>query len=174
MMDYVSNITVDQVIDALVTVMTPFMQSGKIVRGQVNRVSLPGTPCAVLTELRQSDLAVPSIDYDTTVDVETVKLQGPQKIEVQTDFYGEIAGELCSVMSKVLRSPYGYDQFPENIKPLYCDDGMQAPLTSGEQQYVARWTMTVVMQYNPSVSVPQEFASEAELNLLVPADIFFD
>ncbi len=172
-MDYVSSITVNQVIDALAAVITPFMQGGKVIRGQVNRVPLPSTPCAVLTELLQSDLSPPTLEYDELVDVDTARLEGPKEIRVQVDFYGEISGELCNVIKLALRSPYGYDAFPVAIKPLYCDDGIQAPLTSGEKQYVSRWTMTVVMQYNPSVSVPQEFASEAELNLLVPADIFY-
>ncbi len=175
MANYVTSITVDQVIDALKAFLVPFMSGAQIVRGQVNRVALPSNPCAVLTEILQVDLSVPSADYQPPVDpapaIGTATLHGPSRIDVQVDFYGAQAGEFCKTAKTAFRSFWGYDHFPANIKPLYTSDGVQSPLTTGEQQYESRWTLTVSMQYNPTVTVPQEFADEAVPNTPIPADI---
>lgn len=172
---YNSSITVDQVIDALAAFLAPFMPGAQIVRGQVNRVALPSNPCAVLTEILQVDLSVPHTDYqppvDPDVDDGTATIYGPSRIDVQIDFYGAQAGEFCKTAKTAFRSHWGFAHFPAGIKPLYTSDGMQTPLLTGEQQYESRWTLTASMQYNPTVTVPQQFAEEITPNPPIPADI---
>lgn len=169
MTNYTSSITVDQVIDALKAFLAPFMPDAQIVRAQVNRVALPSNPCAVLTELLQVDLSVPATDYQPLADTATI--YGPSRIDVQIDFYGAQAGEFCKTVKTAFRSHWGFAHFPANIKPLYTSDGVQSPLLTGEQQYESRWTLTASMQYNPTVTVPQEFADEAYPTLVIPADV---
>lgn len=171
MANYTSSITVDEVIDALAAFLAPFVIGGQIVRAQVNRVALPSNPCAVLTELRQVDLQVPSTDYQP--DDDTATIAGSSRIDVQIDFYGSQAGEFCTTAKKAFRSTWGFDNFPLNIKPLYCDDGIQGPLLTGEEQYESRWMLTAVMQYNPVVTVPQDFADAAAVNAIIAADIIY-
>lgn len=166
---YTSSITVDQVIDALADVIQPFVDGAQIVRAQANRVSMPDEPCVVLTELLEVDLSVPAQSYDPINDLAIVV--GPTRIDVQIDFYSPLAGDFCKSIKSVLRSPWGFEQFPVYVKPLYTSDGIQAPLITGEQQYESRWTLTVSLQYNPTVSVPQEFADVATPNELIPADL---
>ena len=172
---YTSSITVDQVIDALAAFLAPFMPGAQIVRGQVNRVALPSNPCAVLTEILQVDLSVPHTEYQPPVDPApadgTATIYGPSRIDVQIDFYGEQASEFCKTVKTAFRSQWGFAHFPANIKPLYTSDGIQAPLVTGEQQYERRWTLTASLQYNPIVTVPQEFAEEITPNPPIPADI---
>lgn len=172
---YTANITVDQVIDALAAFLAPFMPGAQIVRAQVNRVALPSNPCAVLTELLQVDLSVPSTDYQPPVApipaIGTATVYGPSRIDVQIDFYGAQAGEFCKTVKTAFRSHWGFAHFPANIKPLYTSDGVQSPLLTGEQQYESRWTLTASMQYNPIVTVPQEFADAISPNTPIPADI---
>ena len=169
MANYTASITVDQVIDALAAFLAPFMPGAQIVRAQVNRVALPSNPCAVLTELLQVDLSVPATDYQPTANTATI--YGPSRVDVQIDFYGAQAGEFCKTVKTAFRSHWGFAHFPANIKPLYTSDGVQSPLLTGEQQYESRWTLTASMQYNPTVTVPQEFADEAVPNTPIPADI---
>ena len=169
MANYTASITVDQVIDALKAFLAPFMPGAQIVRAQVNRVALPSNPCAVLTELLQVDLSVPATDYQPTANTATI--YGPSRIDVQIDFYGAQAGEFCKTVKTAFRSHWGFAHFPANIKPLYTSDGVQSPLLTGEQQYESRWTLTASMQYNPTVTVPQEFADEAYPTLVIPADV---
>jgi hypothetical protein len=165
---YVSSITVDQVIDALKAFIEPMTSPAQVVRGQVNRVPMPSNPCVILTELLQTDLSVPATDYQP--DDDAASILGPTKIDIQIDFYGQQAGEFCKTVKTAFRSQWGFDQFPAGIKPLYTSDGMQTPLTTGEQQYESRWTLTASMQYNPVITVPQQFADEASVNPVSPAD----
>lgn len=175
MANYTSSITVDAVIDALKTFMTPFLPGAAIVRGQVNRVALPPNPCAVLTEMLQTDLSVPHTFFQPPTApipaVGTATIYGPTKIDVQIDFYGSQAGEFCKLIKTAFRSYWGFEHFPSNIKPLYTSDGIQSPLLTGEQQYESRWTLTVSLQYNPVVTVPQEFAEELIPTIKTPADL---
>lgn len=151
------------------------MPGAQIVRGQVNRVALPPNPCAVLTELLQVDLSVPATDYqppvDPDVDDGTATIKGPTRIDVQIDFYGAQAGEFCKTVKAAFRSQWGFAHFPANIKPLYTSDGIQAPLVTGEQQYESRWTLTASLQYNPIITVPQDFADSLAPAKLLPADV---
>jgi hypothetical protein len=166
---YDSSITVDQVIDALADFLAPFVPAAQIVRAQVNRVPMPSNPGIVLTELNQADLSVPDTEYQP--DDSTATIKGPTRIDVQIDFYGEQASEFCKTVKTAFRSHWGFSHFPANIKPLYTSDGIQAPLVTGEQQYESRWTLTASLQYNPIVTVPQDFADVLVPNKILPADV---
>lgn len=168
---YVSSISVDNVMDALGPFVELFLGGGSAVRGDVNRVALPPAPCAVMTEINQADIDLPFQDYQP--DDDTATIHGGERIDIQIDFYGEAAGEYCKAVKSALRSLWGCDKFPSNIKPLYSSDPHQAPLTTGEQQYERRWILTVSLQYNPMVIVPQQFAETAIPTGLVPVDIFY-
>jgi len=167
---YTASITVDKVIDALADFLQPFAYGATVVRAQVNLVSMPLLPCVVLTELFHVDLRIPSQDYDTLND--EALLSASNRVDIQVDFYGESAGDYCRSVETAFRTMWGFDQFPAGIKPLYTSDGIQSPLISGEQQYVSRWTLTVSMQYNPVVAVPQEFAEEATATTIA-ADVLY-
>jgi hypothetical protein len=166
-MNYVSSITVDQVIVALANFLQPFVNPSEIIRAQTNRVPMPPDPCVVLTELLQVDIETPQSIYNT---VDAVNFVNPKKIDIQIDFYGDGSGDRCAAIKTVFRTAYAADQFPDGIKPLFCSDGIQSPLITGEQQWESRWTLTATLQYNPETSVPQEFANELTTNLLVDVD----
>lgn len=166
---YTSSINVDQVIDALADFLAPFVPGAQIVRAQVNRVAMPSNPGVVLTEMLQVDLSVPDTEYQP--DDSTATIKGPTRIDVQIDFYGEQASEFCKTVKTAFRSHWGFSHFPANIKPLYTSDGIQAPLVTGEQQYERRWTLTASLQYNPIVTVPQDFADVLVPNKILPADV---
>lgn len=172
---YTADITVDQVIDALANFLTPFVPGAEVVRAQVNRVAMPANPCVVLTELLQTDLSVPHTEYQPPVDpapaLGTATIYGPSRIDIQIDFYGAQAGEFCKTVKTAFRSQWGFNHFPANIRPLYTSDGIQSPLTTGEQQYESRWTLTASLQYNPIVTVPQDFADVLIPNAVIPADV---
>ena len=166
---YTSSINVDQVIDALADFLAPFVPGAQVVRAQVNRVAMPSNPGVVLTEMLQVDLSVPATEYQP--DASTATIKGPTRIDVQIDFYGEQASEFCKTVKTAFRSHWGFSHFPANIKPLYTSDGIQAPLVTGEQQYESRWTLTASLQYNPIVTVPQDFADVLVPNKILPADV---
>lgn len=168
---YSASITVDNVIDALADFIQPFVGTADIIRAQVNRVSMPKTPCVVLTELLQVDLETPTIENDSINQQNTII--GPKRFDVQIDFYGPDAGDWCAAVKGVYRTTYAAYQFSDGIKPLYCGDGIQSPLITGEEQWASRWTLTASLQYNPNVVVPQQSATEAAVNTVIAADIIY-
>ena len=161
---YVPSILIDQVIDALGEFLQPFIAGVLIVRGQVNRVPPPVTPFVKLTELLINDLETPSVTRDPANT--QISMIGPARIDVQVDFYGPSAGDWCKAVKGVFRSVYAPAQFPDGIKPLYCTDGTQAPLITGEEQFETHWIITASLQYNPTVIVPQQSATALSINIL--------
>jgi hypothetical protein len=170
---YSVNTTIDDIIDALVDFLTPFLPDNlAIVRAQVNRVPPPGVQFVKLTEIINTDLSVPYLLYapiEDTTEIST-NIVGPTRLDVQIDFYGESSGDWCRTIQNVVRCGYGFDNFPSNIKPLYTSDGTQTPLITGEEQYLSRWTLTLSVQYNPMVELPQESATEVVANPVLLAN----
>lgn len=163
-MTYTSSITVDAVVDALSAFLAPFCPGATIARGQVNRVPMAPSPCVYLTELLQVKQSVPVTDYRPDDDEADISVS--KRIDIQMDFYGLVSGEFAAAVAMAFQSHWGFEHFPANIKPLYTSDAIQAPLTTGEQQYESRWTLTASLQYNPIVAVPQQFADEVTPTVL--------
>jgi len=174
MAQYEISVVIDDIIDALADFIDPFVDGAEIIRGQVNRTPPPSGQYIELTEILSVDLSVPYQQYSASAQVDPVldqaDLIGRVRSDIQVDFYGDNSGNWCRVILNAIRTGYGFDAFPENIKPLYATDGMQHPWTTGEKQSVTRWTITVSIQYNPQVTVPQEFADEITANVAVPVD----
>lgn len=168
MPNYIASIAVDDVADALIAFLTPFVTPSVIVRAQANRVSPPQGPFVLLTELRTVDIETPIITYDgTTHEIAgQLNIEGRKRIDWQIDFYGPSSGDQCGAVTSVFRTPYAVAQFPANISPLYLSDGIQSPLITGEEQYESRWTVTASLQYNPTVTLPQQFAITARVKNL--------
>ena len=168
-MSAMPSITIDNVIAALADFLEPLMPAGtQIVRAQTNRVAMPPPPCIVLTEMIESDLSTAKNDYDM---VTGASFQTSTQVNVQIDFYDPRSGDMCKTTKTLLRSSYGPDNFPDNIKPLYCSDGIQAPLITGEEQYEARWTITASMQYNPVINVAAEQFDTVGETSVIAADL---
>lgn len=164
MPNYQASIVVDDVADALIAFLTPFVTPSVIVRAQGNRVSPPTGPFVLLTELRTVDIETPIVTG--SLPGLTMSIEGRKRIDWQIDFYGPASGDQCSAITSVFRTGYTVSQFPANISPLYLSDGMQSPLITGEEQYESRWTVTASLQYNPSVTIPTQFAITARVKNL--------
>lgn len=165
---YQISITINDVIEQLADFIQDFVGNTPVVRAQVNRVPLPKPSAVVLTELMQQDLAVSAGEF--LGDDDEIAIHAQKLISVQIDFYGAQAGDWCSAIRSVCRTEYAAGKFSNGISILYCDDGIQSPLISGEQQWVSRWTLTASFQYNPIINVPQQFADELSMNSVTQAD----
>lgn len=165
--------TVDDVIDALASFLDALFPGAVIVRAQQNRVPMPTDPCIVLTELFQTPLQKPQERYDLgNPNASTVTLALPSRLDVQIDFYGPQAGDWCQTVQVAFRTLFAADSFPSGIAPLYTSDGVQSPLITGESQWESRWTLTVSMQYNNSVVMPQDYAVQAAPTVRPPIDLY--
>jgi hypothetical protein len=165
---YVPSIAIDSVFDALGAFIQPFVGTAQIVRAQVNRTAMPSGSFVELTEITNTDLEVPRQSYDG--DNFQADFIGPKRLTIQADFYGETAGDWCAAVKTVWRTPYAVAQFPAGIAPLYCDDGQEVPLVTGEEQYERRWALTMSLQYNPVVVVPLQSAKILEMNIINDAE----
>lgn len=164
MPNYIASIAVDDVADALIAYLTPFVTPSVVVRAQANRVSPPQGPFVLLTELRTVDIETPIVTG--SLPGMSMSIEGRKRIDWQIDFYGPLSGDQCGAVTSVFRTPYTVEQFPANISPLYLSDGIQSPLITGEEQYESRWTVTASLQYNPSVTIPTQFAITARVKTL--------
>ena len=166
---YVPSIAIDTVIEALGAFIQPFVGTTQIIRAQVNRVSLPPGTFVELTEISSADLEVPRQWYDGVNS--QLDFIGPKRIMIQADFYGESSGDWCAAVKTVWRTAYATAQFPVGIAPLYCDDGHEIPLVTGEEQYLRRWALSCSLQYNPIVIVPQQAAETLKMNIVQAVDV---
>jgi hypothetical protein len=92
------------------------------------------------------------------------------EVTIQLDVHGPNSANNSQIITTLLRDQYGFDFFAASgidMEPLYSSDPRQTPFIDGEQQYEERWTIDAVMQVNPVVSVPQQYAV-----VLGPVNVF--
>ena len=166
---FTPSIAIDAIFDALGAFIQPFVGSAQVIRSQVNRAAMPVGAFVELTEISSIDLEAPRSYYDGANAQSDIV--GPKRFMIQADFYGESAGDWCAAIKTVWRTPYTVAQFPAGIAPLYCDDGTEAPLVTGEEQYLRRWVLTMSLQYNPIVAVPLQAADTLKMNIVGIADV---
>lgn len=94
------------------------------------------------------------------------RLMQPTKMTVQVDVHGPVSADNAQIISTILRDEYGVNLFAPDVSgvtPLYADDPRQGPYRNEQQQIENRWMVEVVLQINPIVTVPQQFAGELEI-----------
>jgi hypothetical protein len=162
--------TIDAAFVATGAFLQPFMPTGtQIVRGQANNTPPPKSPFVLLTEVGQNQYTTTRTKLVWSVDQMSYVM--PKILNIQMDFYGPSAGDMCNAAITMLRSVYGPANFPDGIEPLYCSDAMQAPLITGEKQYEKRWLTTLSVQYNsPVVAAQQSFNTVGEV-VIDPVDV---
>jgi hypothetical protein len=82
----------------------------------------------------------------------------PTEYSVQVDCYGPEAGDWATAITALWRDQYGCDAMAPNSQPLYSTDPMQMPLVNGEEAYEQRYTLTMLLQFNPLVTLAQQSA----------------
>jgi len=99
----------------------------------------------------------------------TQMLLQPTKVTIQLDVHGPNSGDNTQIISTTWRDEYAVDQFATSgvdVTPLYASEPRQVPFMNAEQQFENRWTIDVVMQANQVVTVPQQFASALNVELI--------
>jgi hypothetical protein len=108
-----------------------------------------------------------------TIQAGSKNLMQPMKITMQVDVHGPNSADNSQIISTVFRDETGVETFDASgfgVEPIYCDDPRQAPFVNGEQQVEERWILTMAMQANPFVAIPQQFAGALKLNPVIAAD----
>jgi hypothetical protein len=135
-----------------------------VLRGPINRAAQPVGSHVIFTPLFQkrlrTNLHVDDPDYDATT------MEQGTEVRVQFDFYGNSAADACVAASTAWRDQYGVDILSPEAVPLYTDVARMVPLVTGEEQFLERFVLTAVLQWNPVATVPQQFAEAASVELV--------
>jgi hypothetical protein len=130
----------------------------EVVRGMQNRTSMPPGDFIAMSPLSLGELARPVVSNTAT----SATYKQSKQWGVQLDCYGETSLDTASLLVALFRTDYACEFFAGyawELQPLYAEEPRQMPLIAGEEQYVQRWTFTVFVQYNPSVTVTQDSAN---------------
>jgi hypothetical protein len=107
-----------------------------------------------------------------TISAGVMTVQMNTRVEAQLDFHSDdpTAGDLANTVSNLMRDQFAADQFANQspnfgVGPLYADDARQAPFNNDLQQIEWRWIVEAALQANIVVSVPLEFADNAQVAL---------
>jgi len=93
----------------------------------------------------------------------TNEIEQYTQVTVQLDVHGPSSADNAQVITTLFRDQYASQMFYQSgfdMAPLYTSDPRQSPFMNGEQQYEDRWTIDLVLQANPVLSVPLQFAVE--------------
>jgi hypothetical protein len=158
--------------DALVDALGAFVQVivgdlVAVVRGQQNRVPPPKGRYVYITPILAPALSLPRTTYVDVPSAGTMTLTRPTQWNAQVDCYGDGAQDLALAICIALRSSYGCDALKASgCAPLYTGEPRQLPFITGEDQYLERWSVDAVLQFNPSITMPQQFADQLRVDFV--------
>lgn len=174
---YAVSITEDELFDALGVYLAPYLPAGGVAfKSQANRTSQPPDPSIELTPILRVPLNTPVSTYDPEAGTQTVTEN--TRIDIQADFRGEGMGDVARAVKAIWRSISAPSSLQaaagiKDIAPLYCSDELQSPFITGERQYAERWTVTLTLQYNADVTIPQAFFDSAVPVQRIAADVIY-
>lgn len=148
-----------------------------VVRGQINRVPEPAqSDFVVITPLMQQRLTTNqhtySDGYIANPNNPSIKTMQPSmQVTLQVDVHGPKSGDNTVIITTLFRDDYGVSQFQSqtpyyDVTPLYCEDARQIKYMNGEQQQEERWSVDMLVQCNPIIVVPQQFATQLGIELI--------
>jgi|VirMetMinimDraft_7_1064189.scaffolds.fasta_scaffold05301_6 hypothetical protein len=166
----IPSITQSDVLKAVGDFLVTVLPSGfSVIQALDNLVAPPVTNYAAMQIVTQSRLAT-NIQTDTLdlIDGDYSQITQKTEISIQVDIYSETASNQASVISTLFRDAFAYDSFPENIKPLYCDDPKQIVFVNDAMQYEKRFMIMLYLQYDPTVTVNTQLAVELNAPTIYP------
>lgn len=144
-----------------------------VVRAPVNRASMPKlNPFIIMSPLMKLQIHRPiAVVSDPATPPQSTATQNAIEYRIQLDAYGPTAGDIMMVLTTLFNAPDAFDYFAANsaqsIRPLYALDLQQNPIVDGEMEYISRWTMTVCLQYNPTLTLsPVQTASTVTAGII--------
>jgi hypothetical protein len=94
--------------------------------------------------------------------------QQKTKVTVQLDVHGPASSDNAQTIATLLRDDFAVQAFAASgfdVSPLYASEPRQMPFVNGEQQVEERWVIDAVLQCNPVVAMPQQFADEVDVTV---------
>jgi hypothetical protein len=161
--------TLDDVYKKLGDFIATVITGVPVIQTPTNRTPAPPpSPGYIGMTARLSSRIMTNIDHWEADDTAPtgIAIEQAVRLKVQLDCYGVQSGDWAVILSTVLRDEFGCVGLMPILAPLHADEPKFAPLVQGEEQYEYRWIVEAVLQYNPVVSTPQQFANAAEINTI--------
>lgn len=163
-------LTVTPLMDDVVTDVGNFIVSivpagTPVLRGPIDRAAYPNIDFVLMTPVFRDPLRTTIVTDDP--DAGMASWEQGTKVELQVDLYGDTFGaDWCAMFSTMWKTEYACDALGAICSPLYTDGGRQIPLVTGEEQYLERWAVRTFLQYNPTVSTPQDYADTVDITAI--------
>lgn len=147
------------------------------IQGPVNRAAQPTGPHVVMTVLFDGRLRTNVTTYRRPAPLPApndgfADMEAGTELHVQLDFYGgegvspSAPNQWAIAFRTAFNDEYAVDMLAPEAAPLYIDDARMIPLITGEEQYLARWTSTARLQFNPVTTKPAQFAEQLDAILI--------
>jgi len=173
------SITESNLLTLLRTYLLALINGARAIKGQQNRVAMPNGAFVLMTSMGTKELATPEVQYTpgaSNPGLQSIKRRMEWK--VQLDVYGGKASDGVTVLSAfdqaqilytLVRTQYTFEVFAATgveMQPLYADEPRNMTIVDGEAQYEDRWTFDLHVQFNPVVTMSQDFAAALALELV--------
>lgn len=94
-------------------------------------------------------------------------IQNSVEVRMQIDFYGSMSEPRSRVVNNLWRTNFACERLTA-CQPLYVQSYNRHVYVNDSNQYEDRWIMDVGLQYNPQVTVAQEFADSPPVVITIP------
>lgn len=138
----------------------------EVVRGEQNQVPMPvGQNWVEILPMMRRRLGTNIESYDGAAGARYAMTS--MELTVQADLFGPAAGDNSQIVKSMWRDRNATEYFGTfNGAPLFASDLRQTPFVNDQQQYEYRWSLDLVMQINPTITVVQEFAASLAIGLI--------
>lgn len=164
------NVTVSITIDDLMTALRGFLLSAtgvtEVIQAFGNDVPMPKGEFIILSDIGTKGLSTDITEYDGPASA--AKHSRSTQWRCQVDIYGERAHDLATIVATLWRSTYGCDDLAQRLpgfQPLYSSEPRQMNFINSEAGYEQRYTLDLISNFRPIVTVPQSFATHFDLSL---------
>lgn len=142
-------------------------------QGQDNRVPEPmANDFVIMTMLTQERLSTNVETPEDDPNPAELSLTESAQFGVQLDVHG---GDDCAAnaarIAVTWRSAWAANFLAGTIiSPLYASEPTQTAFENAENQVETRWIVTIYLQANPVVTVPQDYAAALDVSLFYEVD----
>ena len=160
--------SISDVYTALRTLLLVVVPSGtEVIRGLGNRVPEPAAPFIAMTLITEHRIATNIVSYvDPGSGIGMKAIEYQVQLMMQIDCYGPQSAEWSAAISALFRDEFACTSLAPVCQPLHADDGQMMPLINGEEEYEERWMVGGILQWNPILTTPQEFADTLTVDLI--------
>ena len=169
-MTYQPSVTESDIFTALRSFLLTLNPSGcEVVRGFDNLVPTPLSDFIAMSPIGIPRISTNEESYNfDPLDIPNanISIRTGLKYTIQLDFVGSLSGSRSQAFTEIIRSETACSLFPNTVTPLECTDPRYIQMVTGEQQYIDRWQTDIDLQYNPVITVLQQYAGDSQVTMI--------